>query len=516
MRLSAFNNTVKGSFFGILMKLFQMLLPFISRTIFFYILGAEYLGLNSLFTSIIQTLNIAELGVSTALVFSMYKPIAQNETEKICALMNLYRKYYRIIGFVVLIIGLSLTPFLQYLINGDIPSDINLYIIYFLNLGATVLSYWMFAYRNSLFTAHQRYDVINIVGLLTTILKFIFEIIILFCTKNYYLYLTVGLFTQILQNLIIAILSKKMYPNYIPSFYLDKEEKHNINRKVKDLFYSKIGFVISNSFDSIVVSAFFGLSTLAIYQNYYYIINSAIAIFTIIFHSMQAGLGNRMLLETQDTNFSDFKKVTLAINVLFTFSIPCLLCMYQPFMKIWMDNDENYILNYQFVILFVIYFWLYEQGWLLQLYKDAIGKWHKDRFRPLITAIINLGLNILLVNYIGLIGVILSSALSYLFINLPWVFDRLFKDVFNSQNKMAYVILFIKNFAVILISSILSIFVTYLIPYINNYFSLIINFVVCVVISSIVLIISNYKNKDFKFIISKLTIFIKNIFRKQN
>ena len=156
MKLHRTKNAISGTIFGVILKCYQIIIPFIIRTIFLYYLGVEYLGLNSLFTSIIQVLNVAELGIGSALVFSMYEPIAKNNKEKVSALLALYKKYYTIIGFVVLGAGLLVFPFLPQLITGNVPNDIDINILYLINLSATVLSYWLFSYKNSLFLEHQR------------------------------------------------------------------------------------------------------------------------------------------------------------------------------------------------------------------------------------------------------------------------------------------------------------------------------------------------------------------------
>ncbi len=202
-------NSSRNLAFGLVLKFYQLILPFVIRTIIIKVLGIEYAGLNSLFASLIQTLNIAELGVGTALVFSMYKPIAEGDKDRICALMRLYKIYYRLIGLVILVIGLLLIPFLPRLINGDVPDDINLYILYFFNLGATVLSYWLFAYKNSLFQAHQRNDVASKVTIITNTIQYIIQILLLFLLKNYYYYVIILLFSQIMNNIIIAFLADK-------------------------------------------------------------------------------------------------------------------------------------------------------------------------------------------------------------------------------------------------------------------------------------------------------------------
>ena len=186
MVINRTKNAINGTVSGVVLKILQILFPFIIRTIFIKTLGVEYLGLNSLFTSILQVLNLAELGVSSALVFSMYKPIVEDNTETICALMNLYKKYYRIIGLVVLLAGIIVLPFLPLLINGNTPQDVNLYIIYLMSLAATVLSYWLFAYKGSLFSAHQRNDIISLITICVSLITYIVQIFSIVLFKNYY------------------------------------------------------------------------------------------------------------------------------------------------------------------------------------------------------------------------------------------------------------------------------------------------------------------------------------------
>ena len=142
MVLNRSKNTFSGTIFGLVLKATQILFPFFIRTFFIYTIGIEYLGLNGLFSSVLQLLNLAELGVSSALIFSMYKPIANNDEDKICALIKLYKNYYRIIGFIVLMIGIMLMPFLSFFVSGDVPPDINIRVIYLMSLCSTVISYF--------------------------------------------------------------------------------------------------------------------------------------------------------------------------------------------------------------------------------------------------------------------------------------------------------------------------------------------------------------------------------------
>ena len=184
--MSRTKNATRNLMFGVLSKAQQIFIPFLMRTIMIYFLGIQYLGLNSLFTSVLSVLNLAELGVGSAMVFSMYKPIAENDKTTICALMRLYRIYYRIIGAVILVAGLCLLPFIPKLIKGPVPPDMNVYILYLLNLLTTVFTYWLFAYKNSILTAHQRRDIRSKISLTTMMIRYGLQIVaIIILIKGY-------------------------------------------------------------------------------------------------------------------------------------------------------------------------------------------------------------------------------------------------------------------------------------------------------------------------------------------
>ena len=223
MKLKRTKNATRNIVFGMTLKIYQSAMPFLVRTAMIYFMGVEYLGLDSLFVSILQVLNLAELGVGSAMVFGMYKPIVEDDTVTICALMKLYRTYYRIIGLVIAVVGLALTPLIPRLIKSDLPPELNIYVLYWLNLAATVFSYWLFAYKNALFQAHQRNDVVSKINLVTYTLRYIVQFIIIFFIKDYYLYIIAVLATQILTNIITAVAAARIYPNYKAQGELDKK-----------------------------------------------------------------------------------------------------------------------------------------------------------------------------------------------------------------------------------------------------------------------------------------------------
>ena len=214
-------NATRNIVFGVIQRMYQMIVPFLMRTAMIYFMGVQYVGLNSLFTSILQVLNLAELGVGSAMVYSMYKPIAENDQETICALMKLYKIYYRVIGAFIAIVGLFATPIIPYFISGSIPGNLDLHILYLLNLLATVFSYWLFAYKNSLLMAHQRTDVTSKVSILVGIGQCCVQFLSIYIFKNYYLYLITAIISQIANNIITAVIVSKMYPDYLPKGSLD-------------------------------------------------------------------------------------------------------------------------------------------------------------------------------------------------------------------------------------------------------------------------------------------------------
>lgn len=428
MKINTTKNAARNIAFDGILRVYNMIIPFIMRSIILHYLGVEYLGLSGLFTSILSFLNLAELGVGTAMVFSMYKPIAEDDTATICALMRLYRKFYRIIGLIIAIVGVALTPFLKVLVHGDVPEGVNLYILYFMNLGSTVLTYWLFAYKNSLLHAHQRMDVISKLCLVLYTVQNIVKIFVLVVLKNYYLYLLTQLLSQIAQNICTSIIVSRMYPQFSPRGKLPKEKVKDITRRVKDLFTAKFSGVIFSSADTLVISSFLGLAPLAVYQNYFYIVTALQRILSTVYSAFVAGVGNNLLTQSQERNFNNMRKLTLLYIWAVGVFCSVMLCLYQPFITLWVG--EELLLPTSCMFCFVIYLFTLELTRPLHVYKDAAGIWHRDRFRPLVSAVLNLALNLSTVRWLGLYGVLLSSVVAVTVVELPWLIHNIFSEVF--------------------------------------------------------------------------------------
>lgn len=495
MKIERTKNASRNMIFGVILKIYQLAIPFLMRTAMIYMLGVEYLGLNSLFTSILQVLNLAELGVGSAMIYSMYKPIAEDDNETICALMRLYKIYYRVIGLAICVAGLILLPFIPKLISGDVPADINIYVLYLLNLSATVLSYWLFAYKNSILQARQRTDLTSKVLLGTETVKYVLQISALAIFHNYYYFVIIILFTQILTNIVTAIVSDRLYPDFQPKGKLPKEQIKQINRRIRDLFTSKIGGVIVDSVDTIVISAFLGLTVLAVYQNYFYLITAVIGLVAIIFSSVTAGIGNSIVVETQEKNFNDLQKFTFIIAWISGVCTCCFLCLFQPFMRVWVG--EELLLDFPVVICLCIYFFIYEINRLLNTYKDAAGIWHEDRFRPLVTALTNLVLNLVMVQFWGIYGIILSTVLSMMFVGMPWLLHNLFTVIFSRKFFSSYFKKLLFYTAMVFISAAATYLICSIIK-LPDILLIIVRLIICGIVPNVIFLIAFYKTDEFK------------------
>ena len=357
-----------------------------------------------------------------------------------------------------------------------------------------MLSYWLFAYKNSILQAHQRTDIVSKVTLITNTIQYVLQLFVLWIFKNYYLYVIVMLVTQALTNIVTAIMADKIYPQFKPKGELHKEEIHQINQKIRNLFTAKLGGVVVGSADTIVISAFLGLTTLAVYQNYYFIMNSICGFITVIFSAITAGIGNSLVTESSEKNYNDFKKFTFIICFILCICCCCFVGLYQPFMKLWVG--KKFMLSFSFVILFCILFYCLELAMVWATVKDAAGLWHSDRFRPLIGACANLIMNIVLVQVIGLYGIILSTVFSYIFISMPWLIHNLFKFLYNESLKV-----YLKDLSMYILVAILATTITTIICRKITFvgiFELVFKGIISIIIPVSIEILCYRKKEEFK------------------
>lgn len=428
-------NATRILFFGILESALSLIFSFITRTVLIYCLGADYVGLSTLFVSVLGILNLAELGLGSAMVFYMYRTIVNSDSDTMCALFKYYRKCYFVIGTIILCAGIILSPFLKFLVEGNIPEDVNLYVLYYMNLIGTVSSYYLFPYRSSVLTAYQRNDILSKINSVLIIIQNVLQIAVLAVFRNYYLYTIILVFMQPVKSIVVAAVSRKMYPGYLVKGEISSELRSDIKKKVSALFMYKIGNVIANFADTIVISAFLGLTVLGYYNNYYYIITMLMAALNIYYNSLSAGIGNSIVSESVEKNYNDFNRLVFIQGWIIGWSSICLLCLYQPFIAVWVG--ENYQLPFNIVISLVIYFYCWKLQDITYLYREAAGLWQHDKYSVACGAVFNLILNLILVQIIGLYGVILSTIMNCVLVSLPWSTRALFKHYFH-KNAIEY------------------------------------------------------------------------------
>jgi len=504
-------NSARNGFFGILNKLVIMIFPFIIRTIIIYTLGTEYLGLSSLFTSILSILSLTELGFGSAMVFNLYKPISDNDENLICALLNLYRKIYRYIGLIILVIGISIIPFLENLIYGTYPQDINIYILYCIYLLNTVSSYFFFSYRKALLNAYQRADVVSNVSSIVHLLFYCIQIFVLLYTKNYYLYIIWLPIATLLDNLMVYFRSKKLYKNISCVGELDKCIKKSIFKRTGALFGHNLGAVLIASLDNIVISAFLGLTTLGIYNNYYLVIITLNGFIDILASALLYSIGDFLVNKNKEEKYKLFLNLTFINVSIVSFCTCCLLSLYQDFMYVWV-GEENTIQSFLTIVLFVVYFFSWKCRITGLNFKDAAGMWGNDALKPYVGIIFNVAMDIILVQIIGINGVLISTIFVMVFIYFPWETHVLFNELFETNGKY-YLLKMLLYIVVTLVITSLAYFVNSFIL-LDNIGGLFIKLLICICFFAIIWIAIFLKTKEFKYAINKIMMLINR--RKNN
>lgn len=476
-------NITNGIFMGFINNILTIILPFITRTIIIYKLGTDYVGLGGLFTSILQVLSLTELGFSGAITFALYKPILQRDLKHINALLSLYRFVYRLVGISIIFISIILIPILPELVDGGLPDHLNLYVLYFIYVFNTVVSYFFSAYKSVIFNASERYDIEITIKSGVLILQYVLQSIVLLLFDDYYIYVIILPIATIINNIINSLIVKKKYPDFKPEGKISKFEIYNIIRNVGGAFFSKIGLTIYNSADTIVISAFLGLNMLGRYQNYYYIISTLISLFAVIHNTIRPVIGNDLNTKSKVDNWRNFRIIYYVYTWLGVYFTEILVACMQDFEHLWVG--KNNLLPHNIALLLAAYFFVTKLYGLLTVYQEAAGIWWQGKFIPLISSFINLFFNLFLVQIIGLYGVIISSILSTIFISLPGLIYIIFKYLFVEKSQKIWIIKYILIFIVeTIIIGVVVYFLCSQIPYLGF-----IGIIIKAILSSIITII---------------------------
>lgn len=424
---------IKNSKYNIVFNMIQLflttILSFIARSVFINILGKELLGLDGLFSNILSMLSLTELGISTAINFSLYKPVAENDNKKISELMTVYKKLYQRIGLFVLIGGLCLMPFLHLFINGH--SFDNLYLIYILYLISTVSSYF-FIYKETLINAYQKNYKLFTVKSISTILLYGLEIIFLLLTHNFIVYLIITFMVRFLQNFLISWYVSKEYPNvnYNSKDKIDKETKKDIIVNVKSLIVTRLGDYLLNGTDNIIISTI-NIGLTGLYANYLSIIGVMKTIMNVIYNGIVASFGNLAALESKKTQENVFNISNFSCFLLSGFITIELIFLFNPFITFWVG--KKFLLNNWMVIIIAFNFYFFSQMLSLDIIKRATGTYKIDAHISIIQAIVNLAVSIILGYMIGIQGVLLGTLISYLSVAIIFKPYLIYKKIFNKD-----------------------------------------------------------------------------------
>ena len=392
------------------------ILGIVCRVVFTKALSADYLGINGLFTNILSMLSLAELGIGSAIVYALYKPLAENDQDKITALVQFYGKCYRIIGCVVAVIGIALSPFLDLLIREKPVIKEDLRLIYFLYLFNTASTYF-FSYRSSLISAAQQHYIVSGISYIIMILQSVLQIIWLLCTHEYIGYLIISSIGTFIFNLTISGIAKKKFP-YITrkdAPGLAKDERNKLVKNVRALTVWKLSGLLVNSTDNIIITYFKGLAAVGFASNYTMLSGTLNSLVNLLFNGIGASIGNLNAVESKEKRRSMFYTINLANFWMFGWAAIGMFVVSSDLVLLLFG--EKYVLPRNIPLVIALNFYMVGIQNAVWSFQNAMGLFRQGRYMLLLTAAINLGCSIWLGTYWGLFGILIATAISRLLTN---------------------------------------------------------------------------------------------------
>lgn len=493
--MSRTSNVLRNLKFASLNYVVQLIMKFVIRTAIIYLLGKEYLGLNGLFSNILGVLNLAELGIGGAIVYSMYQPIAENNIEEVKALNNLYKKLYYIIAGIILVLGLAIMPFLDVLINSNETLDINYYVLYLIFLLNTVISYFA-GHKRSLLLAYQRKDIEYKIQSVFLFISNIVQCAILLIFRNYYLYIVSMPIFTLLEMIVIIRAAHKHYPQIRGKAQpISPETKKEITKNIGAMSVHKIGDVLVNSTDNIIISAFLGLSIVGVYSNYLLITSTLLSLIAIILNSLNGSVGNLVATADSEYVYKKYKDFNFVFIWIGGFCSICLYCLFQDFILIW-TNDASYLIDNVSVLLISLNFYLTTTRYMNNMFKNVKGlMWH-DRWKAIVRSIINIIVSLLLVDKFGLLGVIIGTVVSLVLCSL-WVEPYVVYKHYFKKSFAKYLLRYAFYLVVTLFAGVITIAVT---SFVNGttFGGFILKGVICLFVTNIIFLLAYFWTAEFK------------------
>ena len=427
---SRLENSARNIKWGVIGQFLTIFFNFASRTVFLYCFTKEYVGVGSLFLGIFSVLSLADLGMETSMTVHLYKPLAHNDISKIKAYLLFYKKAYYYIALIITLLGLSLLPFLHYIV--DIPDNVNqVEWIYILTLANTTVSY-LFIYRKILLVADQKKYITDIIQYVRMLSQFVVLIPILIIFKDYLLYLFVQIIFTILYNIIVMYKAKKVYP-FIDelSEELDSKSRQIIKRDMIALSLHRVGDVVNQNAVTLLTGSFVNVIAVAVFSNYQILITHVKTLLDKVYYSVSPSVGNLTAESAVERAHDVLMKFVFASFWITTFTATALLCLLNPFIQLWIG--ESYLFNEHVVFLIVVSFILVNMRKPALIFKEAYGLFANDQWRPLVESFINVGISIVSVKVMGmglsgiLLGGIVSSLLTSWWIEPYILFSKGFR-----------------------------------------------------------------------------------------
>ena len=492
-------NSIRNIITAMMGQLGGVLVNLLARVFFLHYLNHTYLGLNGLFTNVLTMLSLVELGVGPAMAYSLYKPLADGDTERIKSHMAFYKKAYITIGLTIAALGLIFLPFYTVFMD-EVPDIPHLNTIYLLFVANTVVSYF-YSYKRTLIVCDQKKYIETTVHYGAYFILNVVQIIFLALTKNYVLFLILQVISTWAENFILARKADQLYP-YLKEKNVQKLSKPDsqvIFRNVAAMSMHKIGAVVVNSTDNILISKLIGLATAGLYNNYYTIIHPLQTITNQIFESIVASVGNlKATVQEGDLGHlrETFNDVFFFAFWIFTFCSACLLNLLHPFIEfLWLRN-RGWLLDNMTLYVLIINFYLYGMRRPVLTFRDATGAFWNDRFKPIFESIINLVASILLARKFGISGIFLGTLVSTVTTSL-WVEPLvLYRNVFYSPLR-EYFLRFAGYTVVGVVICLVTTWVCDLVGY--SLLSLIPRAFICLILPNVLLFGAFRKTKEFQY-----------------
>lgn len=403
----------------------NFLLALLSRSVLAKLLPEEYLGINGLFTNVLNILSLAELGIGTAMLYALYKPVADNNIPEIGKLMNFYRQMYRLIALAVSCLGILLIPFLHILVK-DAEQIENLVLMYLLYLIQSVSSYF-FVYKTAIIIANQKQYICNIYTYACTICRYILQILVLLWTKDFLMYLAVQIVFAVLPNILASRKAQKMYPfmEEDRTSYPEKTVRKDILKNVRAMFSHKLGSVLVYNTDNLIMSAFIGLGSVGIYSNYKLISSNLNAVLSQVFAGMAASIGNLAATSERKRILEVFNTLNFFCFLLYGYSTVMMAVLFEPFIKLFFDN--SFLLGKWTVFVLLSEFYITGMRQAMQQFRNAMGTFWYDRYKPVVEVVLNLTISLVLVRRYKITGILAGTVLSLLLVSFwvePYVFFK--------------------------------------------------------------------------------------------